>query len=73
MSWGQEAALESANRAAREIDRLERRAATHRWWTTTHKTSSITQQALTESTFLGYIRCQVNQTPSLLPKVSTAA
>jgi integrase len=35
----------------------------HRWWTTTHKTSNITEQALTESTFLDYIRFQVNQSP----------
>ena len=35
----------------------------HRWWTTAGKTSSITEQALTESTFLDYIRCQVNQSP----------
>jgi integrase len=35
----------------------------HRWWTTAHKTSSITEQALTESTFLDYIRFQVNQSP----------
>jgi hypothetical protein len=27
-----------------------------RWWAAAHKTSSITQQALTESTFLDYIR-----------------
>jgi site-specific recombinase XerD len=34
-----------------------------RWWATDHKTSAITQQALTESTFLDYIRFQVNQDP----------
>jgi site-specific recombinase XerD len=34
-----------------------------RWWAKAHKTSSITQQALTESTFLGYIRFQVDQNP----------
>ncbi len=34
-----------------------------RWWTTVQKTSSITQTALTESTFLDYIRFQVNQSP----------
>ena len=34
-----------------------------RWWATAHKTSTITQQALTESTFLDYIRFQVNQNP----------
>ena len=34
-----------------------------RWWTATHKTSAITQQDLTESTFLDYIRFQVNQNP----------
>ena len=35
----------------------------HRWWTTAHQTTSITEQALTESTFLDYIRFQVNQSP----------
>jgi site-specific recombinase XerD len=35
-----------------------------RWWAAAHKTSTITQQALTESTFLDYIRFQVNQNPS---------
>ena len=34
-----------------------------RWWETTQKTSTITQKALTESTFLDYIRFQVNQNP----------
>jgi site-specific recombinase XerD len=34
-----------------------------RWWATDHKTSAITQQALTESTFLEYIRVQVGQDP----------
>jgi integrase/recombinase XerD len=34
-----------------------------RWWASDHKTSTITQQALTESTFLDYIRYQVNQSP----------
>lgn len=34
-----------------------------RWWATDHKTSAITSQALTESTFLDYIRFQVNQEP----------
>jgi site-specific recombinase XerD len=34
-----------------------------RWWASAQKTSSITQQALTESTFLDYIRFQVNQSP----------
>jgi site-specific recombinase XerD len=34
-----------------------------RWWATTHKTAVITQQALSESTFLDYIRFQVNQNP----------
>jgi integrase/recombinase XerD len=32
-----------------------------RWWATAHKTSAITQQDLTESTFLDYIRFQVDQ------------
>jgi hypothetical protein len=34
-----------------------------RWWAVVHKTSAITQQALTESTFLDYIRFQVDQNP----------
>ena len=34
-----------------------------RWWAGAHKTSAITQQALTESTFLDYIRFQVGQDP----------
>ena len=34
-----------------------------RWWAAAHKTSAITQQALTESTFLDYIRFQVDQNP----------
>jgi len=34
-----------------------------RWWAAAHQTSTITQQALTESTFLDYIRFQVNQNP----------
>jgi integrase len=34
-----------------------------RWWAAAHHTSTITQQALTESTFLDYIRFQVNQNP----------
>jgi site-specific recombinase XerD len=34
-----------------------------RWWATAHKTAVITQQALSESTFLDYIRFQVNQNP----------
>jgi integrase/recombinase XerD len=34
-----------------------------RWWVAAHKTSAITQQALTESTFLDYIRFQVDQDP----------
>jgi len=34
-----------------------------RWWVAAHKTSAITPQALTESTFLDYIRFQVNQNP----------
>jgi site-specific recombinase XerD len=35
-----------------------------RWWAIAHKTSAITQKALTESTFLDYIRFQVSQHPS---------
>ncbi len=34
-----------------------------RWWAAAHKTSAITQQDLTESTFLDYIRCQSDQNP----------
>ena len=34
-----------------------------RWWAAAYKTSFITKQALTESTFLDYIRFQVNQNP----------
>ena len=34
-----------------------------RWWAAVQKTSAITKQALTESTFLDYIRFQVNQNP----------
>jgi site-specific recombinase XerD len=34
-----------------------------RWWTAVQKTSAITPRALTESTFLDYIRFQVNQNP----------
>ena len=34
-----------------------------RWWAAAHKTSAITKQALTESTFLDYIRFQVGQDP----------
>ena len=34
-----------------------------RWWAAAHKTSAITQQALIESTFLDYIRFQINQNP----------
>lgn len=43
-----------------------------RWWATSHKTSAITSEALTESTFLEYIRFQVNQVRRLRPPVSTA-
>jgi integrase len=35
-----------------------------RWWVTVHKTAAITKEALTESTFLDYIRCQVDQHPA---------
>jgi len=34
-----------------------------RWWADAHKTSAITQQDLTESTFLDYIRYQSDQNP----------
>ena len=34
-----------------------------RWWATLHRTSVITKQALSESTFLDYIRFQVSQNP----------
>jgi site-specific recombinase XerD len=35
-----------------------------RWWFTTHHTCAVTPQALTESTFLDYIRYQVNAAPA---------
>ena len=35
-----------------------------RWWTTAYQTSAITKKALTESTFLDYIRFQVSQNPA---------
>src|SRR6202035_3728042 len=35
-----------------------------RWWAAAHQTAAITKQALTESTFLDYIRFQVDQNPS---------
>jgi integrase/recombinase XerD len=34
-----------------------------RWWASAYKTPTITQQALTESTFLDYIRFQVSLSP----------
>jgi integrase len=34
-----------------------------RWWAAAHKTTTITQQALTESTFLDYVRFQSDQNP----------
>jgi integrase/recombinase XerD len=34
-----------------------------RWWAAAYKTTAITKQALTESTFLDYIRFQVDQNP----------
>ena len=34
-----------------------------RWWAGANQTSTITQQALIESTFLDYIRFQLNQNP----------
>jgi Phage integrase, N-terminal SAM-like domain len=34
-----------------------------RWWAVAHKTSAITQQDLTESTFLDYIRYKSDQNP----------
>jgi len=34
-----------------------------RWWAAANNTSAITQQALTESTFLDYIRFQVDENP----------
>jgi len=34
-----------------------------RWWAASHKTATITSEALTESTFLEYIRFQVNDDP----------
>jgi integrase len=35
-----------------------------RWWVAAHKTAAITREALTESTFLDYIRWQVDQYPA---------
>jgi integrase len=35
-----------------------------RWWAAAHKASTITQQDLTESTFLDYIRYQSDQNPT---------
>ena len=35
-----------------------------RWWAAAHQTSTITKQALTESTLLDYIRFQVNENPA---------
>jgi integrase/recombinase XerD len=35
-----------------------------RWWAAVHRTSAITKQTLSESTFLDYIRFQVNQHPA---------
>jgi hypothetical protein len=35
-----------------------------RWWAAAHKTAAITKEALTESTFLDYIRWQVDQYPA---------
>jgi integrase len=34
-----------------------------RWWAAAHETSAITKRALSESTFLDYIRFQVDQNP----------
>ena len=34
-----------------------------RWWASVHKTSGITREALTEETFLDYIRFQADQDP----------
>jgi hypothetical protein len=35
-----------------------------RWWAAAHKTAAIAKEALTESTFLDYIRSQVDQYPA---------
>ena len=35
-----------------------------RWWAAAHKTAAIPKEALTESTFLDYIRWQVDQYPA---------
>jgi site-specific recombinase XerD len=35
-----------------------------RWWAAVHRTSAITKQTLSESTFLDYIRFQVNSNPA---------
>ena len=47
-----------------------------RWWAGAHQTSTITKQTLTESTFLDYIRFQLNQEPppaaaSINPRLGT--
>jgi integrase len=34
-----------------------------RWWAAAHKTAAIAKQALTEATFLDYIRFQISQNP----------
>jgi integrase/recombinase XerD len=38
-----------------------------RWWAKVHHSTTLTEQALTESTLLDYIRFQVNQQPSPAP------
>ena len=38
-----------------------------RWWAAAHKTAAITEQALAESTFLDYIRFQLEQNPPPAP------
>ena len=42
-----------------------------RWWAAAHQTSAITEEALTESTLLDYIRFQVNQNPPPAAQAST--
>lgn len=39
-----------------------------RWWATAHKACTVTQEALTEETFLDYIRFQADQDPPSAPQ-----
>jgi site-specific recombinase XerD len=44
-----------------------------RWWASSHQTLCITQESLTESTLLDYIRYQVDQSPPLAPASTTGS